>query len=151
MDIDLAQALYTIRRLPGEQLPQLAVDFIAAGHDTPPLRELAGLNRPTLRDAGALFEQVLSELGRGAMTHGQVAVVIAVDLAKRVVSGELPPHEAAARGASYGSDLDYPPVLSRYAAADDDYECFPDRRAEIDEAVIAYAKQLVAGEIPRAV
>ena len=146
MDIDLAQALYTIKRLPGEDLPKIAVDLLVRGADTAAVRELAGLQQPTLRDAGTLFEKVLSELGCPSMSIARAAQVIARDLARRVLASELLPRDAANRGWSFCPETGYPDVLTRFLAYADDYECYPDQAASIDAEVRAYAKQLLAAE-----
>jgi len=145
MDIEVAQALYTVRRLPGEELPNIAVELLARGFDTPLVRQIAGLHRPTLRDAGALFERVLAELGRAEMSREEVARVIARDLAQRVLAGQLAPREAAERGSSFCPDTGYPDVLMRFLAQADDYECCPDQSVSIDGEVVAYAKEILAG------
>jgi hypothetical protein len=151
MNIDVAQALYMIKRLPGEELPNIAVDLLVHGVDTAAVRELAGLQGPTLRDAGALFERVLTELGRPSMTIEQAAQVIARDLARRVLAGELQPRDAANRGWSFCPEAGYPDVLTRFLAYADDYECYPDQSASIDAEVIDYAKHLLASERGEAV
>src|SRR5437867_5941617 len=95
MNVDLAHALYAIGRLPGESLPELASELLSKGIDTSAVRELAGLRRPTVRDAGPVFERVLADLGRPTMPVTMAAQVIAVDLARRVVAGEMSPRDAA--------------------------------------------------------
>ena len=146
MNVDLAHALYAIGRLPGEDLPGLALELLSKGIDTSAVRELAGLRRPTVRDAGPVFERVLADLGRPTMPVEVAGQVIARDLARRVVAGEMSPREAAQRGSSLSTQAGYPDVLTRFLAYADDYECFPDRQQAIDAQVIGYANELLAGE-----
>ena len=75
--------------------------------DCPALRELAGLTRPTLRDAGQVFEKMIRELGRSLPTRGETGWRLAQALAVSVVSGEIPFREAAGRGASLAISFDY--------------------------------------------
>ena len=146
MNVELAQARYSIGRLPGEDLPELASELLAKGIDTSAVRELAGLRRPTARDAGPVFERVLADLGRPTMPVAVAAQVIARDLARRAVSGEVSPREAAQRGSSLSTQADYPDVLTRFLALADDYECFPEQHEAIDAQVLRYAHELLAGE-----
>ncbi len=146
MDIEVSQALYTFKRLPGEQLPEIATDLLAQGVDSAAIRELAGLYEPTLRDAASLFERVLADLGRPPLTTEQAAEIVARDLARRIVTGELQPRDAAGRGSSLCPDAGYPEVLTRFLALADDYECYPEQSASIDADVVSYAKQLLAGK-----
>ena len=151
MNIDVAHALYSIGRLSGEDLPELASDLLASGIDTSAVRELAGLCRPTVRDAGPVFERVLADLGRPTMTVALASQVIARDLARRVVAGEMSPREAAERGSSLSTQAGYPDVLTRYLAYADDYVCFPDQQQSIDAQVLGYANELLEGESDEAV
>jgi hypothetical protein len=147
MNLKLAQALQTLRRLPGEELPRLAADLLASGVDTEAVRELAGVEHATQRDTGELFERILRELGTTAMTVPEAAAIVARDLANKVVAGALAPREAAQRGSSFCPDAQYPHVLTRFLGFADDYECFPDAHARIDADVLLYSKRLLAGDI----
>ena len=59
------------------------------------LEALAELDRPTRSAAGSLFEDALDELGRSRMALEDAAVLVARDLARRIVSGVLTPREGA--------------------------------------------------------
>ena len=143
MTLDVAQALFSVGQLPGEELPSLAVNLLQEGVDTPTLRELAGLNAPTLKDAGPLFERLLSELDRQPMTQDDAALIVAKDLATRVLNGTLSPEQAARRGSLLSMSFDYHPLLTPFLADDDDYDCLPGDREAIDEDVRRYCQELV--------
>jgi hypothetical protein len=146
LTLDLAQALMVADRVPAEELPDLACELLSHGFDTPAVRELAGLQNPTLREARPVFERVLRELKRPAMGRLEAATVVARGLADQVITGHIAPLEAAARGALLCPDFDYPDVLTYFLACHDDYECFPRDRATIDEDVRRRCKELLTGE-----
>jgi hypothetical protein len=145
VEIDVVHALYTLRLLPGEDMPGVGVSLLEAGVDTPAIRELAGQESATLRDTGDLFERVLAELRRPEMAFKEAVIIVARDLARKVILGTMTAREAAQRGDSYCSRVQYHDALSPFVAYADDYECYPDRHAEIDAAVIKYSRELLAG------
>ncbi|MFG1818703.1 hypothetical protein ACGFIF_33415 [Kribbella sp. NPDC049174] len=49
--------------VPDAELPMLAAHWLAAGYDSPLLRELAGLTRRQATEAGQMLDAVLAELG----------------------------------------------------------------------------------------
>ncbi len=61
-DVLAAAARQQVGQLPPEELPMLAAEWLAAGLDTPTLRELAALSRGD-RSAAGLWPDVLAELG----------------------------------------------------------------------------------------
>jgi hypothetical protein len=146
VEIEVAQALYTLRRLPGEELSRVGVDLLQSGVDTQAVRELAGAQSNTLRDSGELFERVLLELRRPNMSARDAALVIARDLAKKVVAGAMLPRDAAERGSSLCPDAQYDELLTPFLAYADDYECYPGSHARIDAEVIEHSRKLLAGE-----
>lgn len=51
MTRDLLLEDWALGRLYGEQLPEAALMLMEGGFDSPSLRELAGMQQPTFRDA----------------------------------------------------------------------------------------------------
>ncbi|MGW6427452.1 hypothetical protein ACWF82_32675 [Nocardia sp. NPDC055053] len=68
-ELDSAADRFAVGYLPGEDLPMVAAEALARGHDTPALVELACLHRTDTRDAPALFRTALAELGLIADTE----------------------------------------------------------------------------------
>ena len=83
MEIELAQALYTLGKLSDEKASSMCVSLLEAGFDTPAIRELAGFQSAAHLDADVLFGRVLSELNRPAMPIRRAALVVAMELARR--------------------------------------------------------------------
>jgi hypothetical protein len=97
MRITLAEALYQLRALPPEVLGDVGVTLLAAGSDTPAVRELAALDsRTTWTDVGLLFDRVLAELGRSRLTDREAAYCVAAEAAQDIVEGRVSPYEGAA-------------------------------------------------------
>ncbi|MFE6925321.1 hypothetical protein ACFVAV_30185 [Nocardia sp. NPDC057663] len=68
-ELDSAADRFAVGDLAGEDLPMVAAEALARGHDTPALVELACLHRTDTRDAPALFRAALAELGLVADTE----------------------------------------------------------------------------------
>ena len=62
-DIAYYYALWKMNQLPSEELPKIACDALENGLDSPALRYLAGLERPTSRELGHAFDDACSQLG----------------------------------------------------------------------------------------
>jgi hypothetical protein len=91
--------------LDGESLPDQASALLSAGFDTPALRELAGLTRPTLSEAAPVLDRTLRELEVSAATPNDV-ILVALDYAERILSGTVPPELGAYRIGSLWRDWD---------------------------------------------
>ncbi len=55
-------ALWALNRIYSEQLPQIALQWLELGLDSPTLRILAGERNPIMSEVGPMFEAVLEEL-----------------------------------------------------------------------------------------
>ncbi len=84
-------------QLPGESLPEVAIQALMTGYDSQSLRELASLEKPTRREAGPLFEAAVSELGLEPVDDlGTAFLVLVREVAEKVVAGGRQPLEGAA-------------------------------------------------------
>src|SRR5262249_17887153 len=110
----------------------------------------AGLNKPTLRDVGELFEQVLRELGRHRIGQDQAAWIVARDLAFKVLTAEVLPRDACRMGASLAIDTNYHTAFMPFYAADDDYDLPFHAPTEIDRDVMNYCREFISNN-PNAV
>ena len=135
------EALFRLGRLPGEQLPDIAVAMLDAGFDAQPVRELAALRAPTLRDAGELFEAALASLGRPPLTLDQAATALRNRALRRTGTGEVSPLVGAREIMDAWYALDCPSELSVFVDLDDLWYENPEKRSEIEQEIVdrAYA------------
>lgn len=146
MDLDLVEARWRLGVFPPEGLPDVARRIVADGRDGVALRALAELDRPTRSAAGSLFEDALDELGRERMSHDAAALIVARDLARRIVSGQLTPREGADKIAwevwDQARELDQ---LGVFVTLLDKREREKDHRELVDEAILREARRLLEG------
>jgi hypothetical protein len=89
---------YWVDRIPPEDMPMLAARMLADGHDTPALRQVAGLTRrDDPRDIRDEFQHALAELGVWIPDRDAAELAAGISLARGLVSGELPIAECADR------------------------------------------------------
>ncbi|MFG2128022.1 hypothetical protein ACGFNV_09500 [Streptomyces sp. NPDC048751] len=90
--------LYVAEVLPAEELPMLAAHALVDGHDSPALRELAGLpRRGDEAEVRELYVQALHELGVSLPDEETAGRWLLVKLAFGLVEGELSPGDVADR------------------------------------------------------
>jgi hypothetical protein len=95
MKAETLSALTRLNMLEGETLPDRACELLEAGLDPPPaLRQLAGLVRPTLREAEPVLRRALGELGVAAPRADDV-LLVALDVAERILRGAIRPEHGA--------------------------------------------------------
>jgi len=97
-------ALWRMNQLPPEKVPQVACEALESGLDSPALRYLAGLDRPTSREIGGAFDDACSQLGILPATASTVeerlsdtwiwsATQIAKHISVQILNGTLDPVE----------------------------------------------------------
>jgi hypothetical protein len=81
---------------PGEAV-WLACDLLVAGVETPTLLELAGESptRLTLAETVPLVRKMLAELGVEPIDTSQAPWVVARNVARQMIAGDLPPEDGA--------------------------------------------------------
>ncbi|GAA1405890.1 hypothetical protein [Catellatospora coxensis] len=85
----LAAALHANGQLPSERLPWIAAGWLAAGHDGPALRELAGLSASDYQEAADLLPAALAETGLAPLTEELGARAFLDHLYTGVLDGRL--------------------------------------------------------------
>ena len=125
MDKDLILAEWALGRLTGEELPEAAITLMESGFDSPSLREMAGQQRPTMREAGALFSDCLTELSLGLPSPEVAAMHLGQFYAREIVSGRI----EAFNGARELCELSYLVKLEAFSPF-----TWPDTADEIIEA-----------------
>lgn len=73
-------------------LPELAVDAISSGFDSPSLRILAGEN-PKKAGLGELFERAIDELGYSFVDKEYAAIYLSRQIAERITAGQIGEYE----------------------------------------------------------
>jgi len=93
-------ALWRMGQLRPEDVPNIACDALERGLDSPALRYLAGLQRPTSREIGKTFDEACSQLGIAPAADEAVeqkriwnATQIARRISAQILNGTLDPVE----------------------------------------------------------
>jgi len=103
-EIAYQYALWKMGRLSPEEVPRIACDALESGLDSPALRYLAGLDRPTSREIGSAFDDACSQLGilpapatvvekREGDAWILNAMKIATHISSQILNGTLDPAE----------------------------------------------------------
>jgi hypothetical protein len=139
-------ARYRLGELRGEELPDIAIALLERGDDSQSLRELAGLDHPTLRDAGALFEKVLDEVGQQIPDEDEARLLLLERLLVLIVSGKVDPDNGAyevwcTAGELFGEQLDEWVCFVGLAS---EYEDHSSERSGIGREIVARAAGALA-------
>jgi hypothetical protein len=120
MDAALVAAEFAAGQLPPERMPEAATELLVAGHDSPALRQAAGLDGADPREQRAMLGQALEELGELPLRREEVGRRLFRVWAERIVAGKVEPLEGAR--ALYLLEIDYqvelPDPLGQYGALD---------------------------------
>lgn len=152
MDEDLreAAALLAMGLLPTELLPELAVDALLRGVDSPSLCILAGLGPRDVRDARDAFECAMAELGIDPLSAGEARWFLTYRKLRGVVAGQVSPALAARwiwahmiDEGEFEGDLR---IFIGLASVIDDY---PEGRAEIEVQIVEAAREFLERPAPR--
>ncbi|MEP6574256.1 MAG: hypothetical protein ABJD11_16260 [Gemmatimonadota bacterium] len=124
-------------------MPTIACDLLGAGIDNQPLREVAGLCAPTLRDAGPVFDRALSEAGAGAMTREAAITVYVEELSAEIVAGRMEPYSGAKLCGHWWHEFLKDKRVGLYFSYADAWEESPSARPEIEAAIRDHAKMVL--------
>jgi len=145
MEIELAEALWVLGKLPAEALPEVACEALAKGADGPALRQLAGLQNPTRREVDDLFERALAELGRKLPSKRDAGLYFAKNIASKIISGEVEPYEGARQiWMEVWNECGRPEELTVFVGLADGYEDEPQHQEAYRKDIIDEAKKLVS-------
>ena len=96
MDLDRAQANWTLGHFNSEELPELAAQMMMQGFEGPAILELASFHRPINRDIPkGLVERAFLETGRPSISVVEASSRLSEPIAQRIVSGSTQPLEGA--------------------------------------------------------
>lgn len=143
MDIGLVEAMWRLGRFPPEGLPEVAAAALEAGHDGPSLRALAELREPTRLAVGSLFEGAIREMGREPMGNDEAGIIVARDLARRILSGDLGPREGAERIVRDVWDRCRLERLAVFLRLAEEHDRRPEHREVVEEGIAREARRLL--------
>ena len=131
MNLDELEARWRAGHILASELPDVARELVASGHDVPALRQLLATPADEVRGAARrTFERALRELGRGGMSRSDAAMVLARRWARELLERKLPPRRVtrAIAHVRFRGSADVDDALQPFCELDDAYEAFGDRR-----------------------
>jgi hypothetical protein len=139
------RALWQARCVYPEQVPGFAVHLLAAGADSPVLRELAGMDRPTRAEVEPLVERLFLELGAAHVDEDTAWRAAAREIAAGAVGGSIALYDAAGLLYALWSTYDWPPELGSFPGLTDEwYEEFLGGRELMEAEILAACRRLLA-------
>lgn len=137
------RALWQTGQLYPEQAPAWATELLAGGADSPALRQLAGLHRPTRTEVEPVVDRALTELGAPPLDDDATWRIAAREIASGAVEGRIAPNDAAASLSGLWSDYDWPRELGSFPGLGDEWGMHPACRAEIEAEIVAACGQVL--------
>jgi hypothetical protein len=130
---------------PAEDLPEIAVQALVRGIDSPALRELAGLSRDDVRSARDLFITAMAELGVQMPSPEAGARERVRFWAAEMLVGTLTPYEGSRLIWWNGWEpLERPDDLTPFVGLASEWEDDPEHRTEYEHDMLAEARSLLA-------
>lgn len=147
MKLEDAEALWASAGLTREELPEVAVDALIAGLDSPSLRVLAGLTAAGMGRAPDLLDRALQELGRRPVASLPPAREAAL-WAEAISAGAVPLRQATqALGAMGGkaNDGELQAALLEFRVEQDRWDqASPQQRPGIERQILTRARAFLA-------
>lgn len=97
MDLQLLYAQWKLGELPSEQLPSVAGELMVSGHQGPAVLRLVSFHRPSRDELKDAPERVLEELGLSVPSEIQCVFLLAQQVARNIIQGNLRPKLGADR------------------------------------------------------
>jgi hypothetical protein len=88
------QIRFSLGEIQSDQLPNLALNLMSDGHESPSLIELAG-QPPDSQDNARVFENALQEIGAEPVAIEEALRIRSLELADAIVLGTVEPAEGA--------------------------------------------------------
>lgn len=137
--------------LPDRELAMIGAQWLAAGYESPALVQLASLGRNDLAEARTLFETALEELGYPRDQGAWLGHWGSIDWACNQVDTTHSPYAAAQRvleAVGDVPDLWKPGRGQELMALLREWDTYPARRSEIDDALRHHLRSLKADDRP---
>jgi hypothetical protein len=128
-----------------ETLPTIATDALVDGCDSPSLRILAGIANAQSDEARSLFAQALGELELPFPTARDAVMILATDIATKVLDGTTTPFLGAQQiwELSLRAPQEHLPQLDTFIYAASEWEDRPEDGNIFAEGVVAAARDLL--------
>ena len=94
---DVAVGAWRLGDLAAERLPAAAIGALSSGCDTPSLRVLAGMEGSGWSEVEPVLASVFAERGRELPVKEEALKLVADDLVRTLVEGDMEPQEAVER------------------------------------------------------
>ena len=160
MNPQVIAARWALGRIYSEQLPQIALQWLEDGFDSPTLRILAGETNPIMSEVGPIFERVLEELNIAVPTSAEYVLHLVREVAQNIVEAKITPYDGASRlydlHSAYAdnSDSNFSGAIGYLSIEYEDFSELYTRnyhgeehcqrvRDELDAKIIAEARQLI--------
>ncbi|MCP4404628.1 MAG: hypothetical protein GY801_45910 [bacterium] len=91
----VAISRYVLGRLPGEEVPTIALILLEAGVESAEIVELAGMMKPTLSEVDSVFLKALNNLGIQLPNIREATVCLAKEIAHQILAETLSPYDGA--------------------------------------------------------
>lgn len=145
MDLQNFQARWTLDKLRHAELSKVASDMLVDGLDSESLRILAGLSSASdPEEIFKYFELSMKELKLQKLSKGEASLVLAKDIAKKIVSREIDPYRGARQIWAEACVVDdYPKELNVFIVDASDYEERYPKDPKILDSIVANAKRLI--------
>jgi hypothetical protein len=138
------RALWQTGRLYPEQVPALAVELLAGGADSPALRELAGMHRPTRAEVEPVMDRALLALGAPRLDTDAAARIAAREIAADAIAGRTTPHDAAISLSALWLNHELPLDLAVFVGLVGEWQSHPGFRTEVEAMILEECEQVLA-------
>jgi hypothetical protein len=119
---EIAVNKYQFGCMPPEHLVDVACHALENGIEGPAIVEIAGMNNPARRDLEEIFPQLMNELGLVSKTMEQSGMIVARDIAEKIIDGETDPISGVGKLASIYNELKFKQELVGFFALNDEYQ-----------------------------
>jgi hypothetical protein len=140
-------ARWKLGDLAPEQVPAIALRALEDGSEMTEICVLAGLTSPTRRDVDDEIPLLLQELGTARPTRPQAAKILADEVLRKIVKGEVDAYGGARVLWSYSNDFEDLGVweqLRPFVGAASEWEDDPERRPDYEQDIVEEATALLA-------
>jgi hypothetical protein len=145
MDLPEIIGMYVLGTLPSDAVPTAAADALAAGYDSPTLRQLASADPHDRYEIERLLKKTLAELGIQMPAPPDAALSFAKRIAAKIVSGAISPYDGAKQ--IWGKAYTHFPQLTElrpFVGMASEYELDKQHRVQYSQDIIDESKKLLA-------
>jgi len=142
-DLELLSARLVVGSVTTDALPETAAQALAAGLDSPSLRILAAssprLEPDVLRD----FKKALHELGIPFPSAAQAGLLLAREIAERILTGSIRPYEGAKAIWQIHNSQPKLKSLIPFIGVASEWEDHPEARADCEQEILEICRGFV--------